>query len=514
MKFFTKQLLMLFLMLVTWGVLAHAQSTGVLPQAKRIGLTLVDNKSVYTTVGEKNDYENTLRLNQPDGPYKLTAGLLNDGANNIILHRTDTKNGDNEIARINLDATITKPQSSFLSLVDFYNNGSNLPSSQTTITQAMLPANWGTNGTNLIRQTNGYAYISGQGGLTFTVPAGYSNVLMEFDVYVGTNARGGYFAYNHNGEGWSLATSASAGSTASFFVSGVNSGDVISIYGGINNSNQYQLYQSPDIAYINAYALPSSYASVIEVTPTISYKDGENWGTETALGSSKTYLPNDEIDLYGLGIITDQFSESTADNLHPKSYSYQVMYDANIIMPNDGSSGNNFMASADFTVCSTTDPASGTLNGYNGWEFHHARAYSSSGIISCYIQYYGSILFTMPDTFNGTSVNVTVTSSTGTDGAGILFINGEQYTFTAGETHVWTVPVTANGTIEFRSDGQTYSVDIANIMISSGNSKTMETQSHNGGMENTQMGKTNQPVTGLPIDQGEKERNINVKIND
>ena len=227
MKFFTKQLLMLFLMLVTWGVLAHAQSTGILPQAKRIGLTLVDNKSVYTTVGEKNDYENTLRLNQPDGPYKLTAGLLNDGANNIILHRTDTKNGDNEIARINLDATITKPQSSFLSLVDFYNNGSNLPSSQTTITQAMLPANWGTNGTNLIRQTNGYAYISGQGGLTFTVPAGYSNVLMEFDVYVGTNARGGYFAYNHNGEGWSLATSASAGSTASFFVSAPFSGSFI-----------------------------------------------------------------------------------------------------------------------------------------------------------------------------------------------------------------------------------------------------------------------------------------------
>lgn len=515
MKLFTKQLLTVSLLFVAGWTVTQAQSSGNSDQAMRIGLTLEDNRSVYTTVGELNQYENDLRLGQPSGNYKLTAGMLNEGNNYINFHRIDEWGNDTPIARINLNAQKTMPESEVIDILDFYQDGAGAHTGSTAITQAMLPENWGTNGTNLIWQASGYAYISGQGGFTYTVPAGYSDAMFEFIIYVGPNARGGYFAYNYNEEGWTVAATASANGVASFVVDGMSTGDVISFYGVRVYNNQYQLYQSPDIELIGVVELPPSYIPTYTVTPTISYKSGNNWDAETSLGNSVTYSPNDNVDLYGLGTITDSFSESTATNSHSSQYTYKVDYDANIILPGT-STGLDFYASADFTACTTSDPASAAMTGYNGWSFNASSAYNSNAGICMYIQFYGATIYTMPNTFMGNSVTVTVTTSTGSDGAGILVVNDQPYTFTAGSTYSWTVPVTAGGIIEFKTDGTTYSADITRIVISSGNGSAMSAPVHNASVQNGKVvkGKKSLTLPVLPITESEKERNILVKIND
>jgi hypothetical protein len=382
-------------------------------------------------------------------------------------------------------------------------------------------SNWGTNGTNLIWQASGYAYISGSGGLTFTVPSGYNNATMQFIIYIGSNARGGYWAYNLNNEGWSLAASATASGTSSIIISGLNSGDVISLYGGRYYNSQYQLYQSPDIELIGVLHLPTSYIPTIEVTPTISYWDqtNENWGTSSSLGTNVTYTPNDDINLSSAGTITDQFSVST-ESSYPESYSYNVTYDANVIIPSSGT-GSDFYASADFTACTTTNPSSGVLTGHNGWSFNSTNAYmDDNDDIWAYITFYGAIIYTMPETFMGNNVTVTVTSGPNLDNAennytGILFVNDVLYTFTGSGTHSWTVPVSAGGIIEFKTDGQTYSTDIASIVISSGNGSALiapPVQTSNGKFISLPRGM--KAKAALPIEQSSKQRKIKVIIND
>ena len=504
MRLLTKHLLM-FAMLCSSGW-TFAQTS----PAERISLTLEDNRSTYTTSGERNNYVNTLRLNQPSGDNKLTAGMLNDGDNNIVFHRIDDLGNDTEFARINLNTQVTEAEMEVIGGISF---SSNPPSSQTTITQAMLPDNWGTDGSNLIWQTNGYAYISGVGGLTYTIPAGYSDATIMFYIVVGSDARGGYWIYNLNNEGWTVAATASAGYGSTIVVGGVNSGDVISFYGATRSTSGYSTYQSPDIDGMYVITLPESYLPTIDVTPTVSYRDGTNWSAPTAVGQSQSYAPNDDVDLYGLGLVRDEFYDETDQNNHSAYYNYKVTFDGNIDLPTGSSTGLDFYASADFSACTTSNPASATMTGYNGWTFNESSAYSSSGIISVYIQYYGDIIFTMPSNFMGNSVSVTVTSSTGEDGAGILYVNDVLHTFTAGETYTWTVPVSANGTIEFKSDGQTYSVDISRIVISSGNGSALNAP-------NTTTSQTDKLSVkqGLkkfaPIGESQKERINNVEIND
>ncbi len=511
---------------MTGWVNALAQGTPATSPAQRLNLTLVDNQSTFVIDeenGNRNEYTNILRLSQPD-TYKLTAGMLKQGDNYITLSRQgDTETEPTEVARINMNAVKTVPESEVIDLLDFYQDGAGVHTGSTTITQAMLgeDSNWGTNGTNLIWQASGYAYISGSGGLTFTVPSGYNNATMQFIIYIGSNARGGYWAYNLNNEGWSLAASATASGTSSIIISGLNSGDVISLYGGRYYNSQYQLYQSPDIELIGVLHLPTSYIPTIEVTPTISYWDqtNENWGTSSSLGTNVTYTPNDDINLSSAGTITDQFSVST-ESSYPESYSYNVTYDANVIIPSSGT-GSDFYASADFTACTTTNPSSGVLTGHNGWSFNSTNAYmDDNDDIWAYITFYGAIIYTMPETFMGNNVTVTVTSGPNLDNAennytGILFVNDVLYTFTGSGTHSWTVPVSAGGIIEFKTDGQTYSTDIASIVISSGNGSALiapPVQTSNGKFISLPRGM--KAKAALPIEQSSKQRKIKVIIND
>lgn len=475
MTFISKHLLLSSLLVAGW-MMVHAQSNGSVTE--RIGLAVVDNKSTYEIELEQNNYENQLRLSQAKGQYKLTAGMLNDGANPIVLHRVDDKGGDIECARINLAASITAPVSDYIGEINFLSYST--PSSNTTMTNSMLPANWGTDNSNLVLQTSGYGTITARGGLTFTIPEGYSNATLQLVVDVGANVRDGYFSYNYNNTGWKILTSQVSAYTSYRIktFTGINSGDVISIYGGRSSNGSYYSAQSPDIERIGFLYFPETLVPSIVVTPTISYKNGETWGNETAISSRRTYTPNDTVNMYGLGTVTDIFSESTANNEHPENYTYKTLYHANIILPSGGSTGEDFYANADFTTATTSSPTSSTFNGSGNWLFSGANIYSPSAGTCCYMQYYGAMLFTLPDSFMGNSVQVKVTTSTGSDGAGDVYVNGIGHTFTSGSSYIWTVPVTANGTIEFKPNGDTYSADIIKIEITSANGMALNGPSY------------------------------------
>ena len=479
MRLLIKHLLM-FAMLCSSGW-AFAQTS----PAERINLTLVDNLSSYTTAGERNNYVNSLRINQPEGSNKLTAGMLNDGDNNIVFHRIDNLGNDTEFARVNLNAEVDYPDTEYIGILNFYGDGSSAPSSNLTMTNDNLPDNWGTNGSGLVWQTTGYGTVTSSGGLTFTIPEGYTDAIVQMIVYVGSNARGGYFGYNYNEGGWYVTSQVTAGGAYVLRTfTGVNSGDVISIYGGEQSGSSYYLAQSPDIALIAFATVPKSLVPTATVTPTVSYWDGSAWGTETTMGSATTYTVNDTIDLYGLGAIMDVFYAETDENAHSPYYNYSAAFDANIVLPSNGSTGTGFTATADFSVATTSSPTSAAFTGPGYWEFLGTNVYTPSAGTSCYILYYGSMLYMMPDDFMGNSVNVTVTTANSDDGAGDVVVNGISHTFTAGETYTWTVPVTANGAIEFKSDGNTYSPDMTVIVISGGTSAKLSAPNRDNNIVN------------------------------
>ena len=242
------------LLLVAGWTNALAQQQPSVSPAQRLALSVVDYQSTYDADAQTNTYTNTLQLSQPTGDYKLTAGMLNEGDNYITIHRLDNTGGDVECARVNLNCVQNGPMFEILDYADFYGDGTSAPSSNTYISSSDISnfggSCWSTNGSSLIWQTNGCAYVTGANGLRFTVPSGYSNAILEVIIYVGSNARGGYFAYNVNGNtSWSYGADAEAGKVSSFIVGqALSTGDIIGIW-GINSAGT-SLYDSPDIEFI------------------------------------------------------------------------------------------------------------------------------------------------------------------------------------------------------------------------------------------------------------------------
>jgi hypothetical protein len=458
---------------------AFAQALPAESPVQRLKLELVDNVSIYNIDQQQNVYTNTLRVDQPDGNNKLIASMLKEGDNYIIFSRQgDTESEPTDFGRINLNAVKTAPEVFFDGL-NFYGDGSYAPSSSIYITSDMLAElspYWSTSesGQGLVWQTNGCAYIRATDGLTFTVPDGYTDVVLQIDILVGPDASPGNFAFQVNSDGWYIGSDdTQTGYVATEVFPGINSGDVISILGA--DASQGQLAVSPDIAWIEVQIFPLSYTTTIEVTPTISYKNGEDWESASALGTATTYTPNVEIDFTNLGNITDQFSESTADNSHPDSYSYNAKLDANVSWPESGGSGN-FYANADFSNQSITGDGTWVMNGGDIYQV------DTQNHLAAILDYWGALLFTMPETFTGSQVTVTVTSCPGELGARDLYVNGEPHTFTSGSTYTWTVDIAANGIIEFRGPSDTYSVGISSIVISSSNRSSLNAP-QNSGME-------------------------------
>ena len=500
------------LLLATGWANALAQGTPAVSPAQRLKLNLVDNVSTFNINDQQNEYVNTLSISQPTDN-KFTAGMLNEGDNYITFTRQgDTETEPTEFARINLNAVKTTPRSSFIDGLDFYGDGSSLPSSNTYVTNDMLAqisTNWGTsaNGQGLTWQTNGCAYVHAIDGLTFTVPAGYNNATIEMMIMVGPDAAYGEFAFQVNSDGWYIGSDAETGYVSTEVFTGINSGDVISILGG--NSSESQVTYSPDIAWIEVIALPSSYIPTVEVNPTISYKNGEDWENVTSIGSITTYLPNDYINLNSLGNVTDQFDVSTESINNPTSYNYNVKCDANVMWPESGASGN-FYASVDFTTQAVT--------GDGTWEMNESDIYriDNQNNVAAVIDYWGDILYTMPASFTGNQVTVTVTSCPGAIGARDLYVNGVQHTFTSSSTYAWIVEVAANGTIEFKAPVDRYSVGITSIVISSTNSSSLNaSQIGNKTIKKkTYRDIYHQANEPKPLKKGAKQRIYNLVIND
>ena len=172
MKLFSKHLLVFTVLLMSVCNIIQARPDSESTPSQRLRITVADNRSVYTTVGECNNYENLLRLKQPDGQYKLTAGMLNEGENHIVFHRIDDSGVDSTFARLNLYAEFDYPQTRYIGSINFY--GSTAPSSDQTLTTSQLPDNWSTDGSGLVWQSSGYGTITTSSGLSFTVPAGYT----------------------------------------------------------------------------------------------------------------------------------------------------------------------------------------------------------------------------------------------------------------------------------------------------------------------------------------------------
>lgn len=467
------------LLLVAGWAPALAQGVATSTPIQRLKLELVDNRSTFDINEQINAYTNTLRISQPDGDYKLTAGLLKQGDNYITLTRTDNAGTTADVARINLSATKTTPQEAFIDGLDFYGDGSIAPSSSTYINAAALAEmspNWGTseNGQGLVWQTNGYAYIRATDGLSFTVPSGYSNATLVMNILVGPDVGGGYFAAKVNDGSWSLVATATTGyvSTASF--SNINSGDIIYLLGA-DGSN---LDVSPDIGWIEFIYTPDTYIPSITVTPSVSRFDGQNWGADEPMTNvqAATYTPNDVLAMTGLDV-QDIFTEGTdANNSRPNyyTYSYSAALDANIMWPENPST--SFSAAADFT--------DGTIYGTGTWVIHEgADMYyvdDNNTELAGVIDPYGSITFTLPPTYAGNVVDVTVYSCSGTIGARTLYVNGEAHTFTANSSYTWTINTGANGVIEFKSPSDAYSVGISYIFVTGANSASLKARQGDG----------------------------------
>lgn len=460
MNYSYQKLLMLgWLFLSCWAVAPAQNSPSANDAAERIKLVLVDNASTFRMNAEKNEYVNTLSITQPDGDYNLTASLLRGGDNHITFHRVDNELNDSTFARINLKAVPIEIAAATIGTATLYTD--NPPSYNQAIS---LSAPW--TATNCYMQTNGTAYISSTGSITYTVPAGYENATIAVYIYAGSNYRGGYYAVNNT------VISVTSTGWKRHVIKGVNSGDIITIRGAQQTSSGYGLYDSPDILQIDMDLVPPVLPSM-SVTPLISHKSGDNWTSETALANATVYHPNDQIDLSGC-VVEDRFDVSTSTNSHSTHYNYHAELDANVLWP-ESAGTSDFYASVDYSKGDGSDLATCQYIGENNWKHNGYLAYYTPSSLPCmYIPYYAELMYTMPASFMGNTVNVTVTADTGQYGSGNLVVNGVNHAFAVGETYTWTVNVAAGGTILFTAlDGDSYTGDISKIVISSGNGSAL-----------------------------------------
>lgn len=439
--------LLFSLLLMTGWANALAQGTATETPAQRLKLTLVDNKSTFNIDDEVNHYENTLRLGQADGNNKLTAGLLKEGDNYIVISRQgDTEANATEVARVNLNANIVKREAEILTDIELTSTTLNEPGWSVSNNRALSYSG-----------TYGCCRISSGYSITYTIPQGYEGgtIMLNIGTYTA-----GYFKFN-NGS----AQQAQANTWNRYSFSGLNSGSTITIQGCNNRGTNAN---SPYIAGIYIIWVPPTIVPTINVTSTYSKKVDGNWVNVSTLGSN-SYSPNDNVNANSYNVeYTDDFNESTSDNSHPNSYNYSVNMDANIDWID---LSGDFYASVDFSKGDGQDMETAEYIGPNNWDYLLVSYYTPNGYTpALYLTDGAELIYTMPATFAGNSVNVMVTTPNHSGGSGKLVVNGESYTLTAGSSHTWTVPVSANGVIRFlNAIGENYTCDISKIVIQSGN---------------------------------------------
>ena len=431
-----------------WGN-AHAQEQLSLAQAQRLQLTLEDNESTFNLGQQVNEYRNVLRLSQSGSDYKLTAGLLSQGDNFITITRQgDTETAPTELARVNLNANIVKREVEELS---------ELVLTSTNVTQS----GWSANGLKS-SWSSGYYIASGNSNyLRYTIPAGYDGGTLILYIYTYT---AGYFKIN--GTARSKTT---AGGWNTYYLTGLNSGSQITIQGCSSDGGNAS---SPNIYGVDVIWVPATLVPTVNVTPTLSLKNGNSWGAPTSLGSMRAYQPNDYIDVDAMNVsITDAFTASTADNSHPTQYSYMADAPVNIDWTSADIAGD-YYASIDFTKGDGNSVSTAERVGPDYWnsQLIYYDTPNDAGVHVLILDNTSDFIYTMPSTFAGHTVNVIVNSVSGSWGAGNVVVNGVKKTFTAGSSQTWSVPVSANGTIRFQvASGNNYTCGITKITIQNGN---------------------------------------------
>ena len=439
------------LLLMTGWIHAFSQGTPTTSPAQRLNLELVNNQSTFVIDeenGNRNEYTNTFRLTQPE-TYKLTAGMLNEGDNFITLSRQgDTETEPSEVARINLNTNIVKREAEILTDIELTSTSLN-------------ETGWSvSNARNTLTYSNTYGCCRINSGydITYTIPQGYDGgtILLNIGTYTQ-----GYFKIN-NGS----AQQARANSWNQYILTGLNGGSTIQIR-GCNSSGSNA--NSPYIAGIYIIWAPPTIVPTINVTSTYSQKQGSSWVNVSSLGSY-TYTPNDDINANNLNVdLTDSFNELIENSNCSSCYNYSLSMDANIDWAD---MTGDFYASVDFTKGDGDELTTPEYIGPNNWDYMLVAYYipTNGSIPALYLDASSDFIYTMPNTFAGNTVNVTVTSTNNNLGVGYLVVNGDSYNFAAGESHTWTVPVSANGVIRFQNaTGENYTCDIAKITIQSGN---------------------------------------------
>ena len=121
MKLISKHLLMFTMLCMSGWTVAAELPTRVINN-KCFGLLLVDNISHYTTVGEVNNYDNRLRLQN----INLTTEDLNAGENVFKFYRTTDNGFQHVFAELILTATATAESVTVTPSIRYYDEEDNL----------------------------------------------------------------------------------------------------------------------------------------------------------------------------------------------------------------------------------------------------------------------------------------------------------------------------------------------------------------------------------------------------
>lgn len=498
MNYVPKKLLLSTLLIAGW-ILGQAQSSG--SPSQRLKLVLVDNKSTFIIGNEQNHYVNTLRLSQPDSQYKLTADMLYEGDNVITVKRTDDNGNQVEFARINLktvfNATtaVISPAVSYLSdnswsaeqpagntiscqldepidlttiefTDDFYESTAGnlhpdryeysasmdanilLPDPSTPV--LLTPDNDIDMGAETSVETlvSGY-YFSQQATLTMSGPFEVNPTsLSAEDVNNGTMVTITFTGSNHSGTGTLTITSGNMTRTVN--ISHRSAPPVI-----IANPTTVNISGGSTSGTFNVHG--TDLAGPITITGDANFTVSHtSISMEEAMAGDVTVTITPNSSIYGTTTGTITLTSPDAEPV-----TVQVNYEP------------PFYASIDFSKCTTNQPTSAEIIGYNGWNLTNVKIYQP-GNVCAYLSQSTSFTYTMPSTFTGNRVYVTVTSDTGSDGAGVLLVNNSSHTFTSGSSYTWSVNVSAGGTITFSAPStSSWSVDMSKIVISAVNSATM-----------------------------------------
>ena len=501
MKSFSKKSLLSVLLIAVW-ITGLAQSSG--SPSQRFKLVLVDNKSTFVIDSEQNHYVNTLGLSQPDSPYLLTADMLYEGDNIISVTRLDDKGDSIECARVNLHATFNGPSVIISPSVSYYRDNSwgneeslgNAFTCQRNEAINLAGIEWSDDfneSTVGNAHSSQYEYIASMDA-NILLPDPSMPVLLtpdnDIDMGAETSVETLVSGYYFSQPATLTITGPFAVYPSTLTADQVNNGTMVAVtFTGSNHSGTGTLTITSGAMTRTLNISHRSAPPVIIADPTtVNISGGATSGTFSVHG----------IDLAGPITIVGDANFSVSHT----SISMEEAMDGEItvtITPNTGVYGtitgtitltspdaepvtvqvtyeSPFYASIDFNKCTTTDnPKSGEIIGYDGWTLTNITIYTpTSGHFAGYLQRGLSFTYTMPSTFIGNRVYVTVYSDgTGSSGAGDLSVNSSNHSFGSGETYTWTVNVSAGGTITFAAPSNNWSCDIAKIVISATNSATM-----------------------------------------